>query len=418
MVNEREVVLDSLLEIVENGELSHKIEKAVLDKYDYLKANEKAFIKRLTEGTIENLLALDEIIDRYAKTPVRKQKPVIRNVLRLSVYQLLFMDKVPASAVCNEAVKLAGKRGFRTLGGFVNGVLRNISRDRKKILKNMPSAMPKWIVDHFTKEFGHEVAQKIIEDAQEEHPVTIRVRKELEKYDDLVPADIGFFCDGIGINENIIPSVYYLKKGKAVKDINGYEDGRFVVQDIASMSVCCMADIKKNDRVLDVCAAPGGKSIQAADMGADVISRDLSESKTDIIRENAIRCKTDNIKLEVFDATVLDENLINSMDVVIADVPCSGLGVLGRKSDIRFKTLPEDLDTLPVVQRQILDTAVSYVKKNGILMYSTCTLNRKENEEQVRYIIENYPFELEKEHLFIPGVEPADGFYVAKLRKK
>lgn len=418
MINEREVVLDSLLEIVENGELSHKIEKAVLDKYDYLKANEKAFIKRLTEGTIENLLALDEIIDRYAKTPVRKQKPVIRNVLRLSVYQLLFMDKVPASAVCNEAVKLAGKRGFRTLGGFVNGVLRNISRDRKKILKNMPSAMPKWIVDHFTKEFGYEVAQKIIKDAQEEHPVTIRVRKELEKYDDLVPADIGFFCDGIGINENIIPSVYYLKKGKAVKDINGYEDGRFVVQDIASMSVCCMADIKKNDRVLDVCAAPGGKSIQAADMGADVISRDLSESKTDIIRENAIRCKTDNIKIEVFDATVLDENLINSMDVVIADVPCSGLGVLGRKSDIRFKTLPEDLDTLPVVQRQIIDTAVSYVKKNGILMYSTCTLNRKENEEQVRYIIENYPFELEKEHLFIPGVEPADGFYVAKLRRK
>lgn len=417
MINEREVVLDSLLEILENGEYSHIVEKAVLDKHDYLKQNEKAFIKRVTEGTIENLLAIDEIINRYAKTKTNKQKKIIRNILRMSVYQILYMDKVPSAAVCNEAVKLAGKRGFRTLGGFVNGVLRNIVRDKAKLEKEKISTMPDWIVEHFEKEFGKEKAEIIIEAFDKPSPVTIRGRRKLKESALYTP---------VPLEDN----VYTLTPGASLREIEGYEDGAFVVQDIDSMSVCKMAEIKEGMLVIDVCASPGGKSIQAYDLGARVISCDISDYKVNNIRSNLERCQIEESSLEKvlgkegsFVALVQDATIYNSLfeekaDIVIADVPCSGLGVLGKKSDIRFKTSSEDLLSLPKIQRTIIDNVYHYVKKGGILMYSTCTLNSKENEEQVKYITENLPFELWDEKLFVPGIDKGDGFYVAKLVRK
>lgn len=411
-VNEREIVLDSLIEILEKNRFSHVIEKAVLDKYDYLDNKQKAFIKRMCEGTIENLIVIDGVIDSFSKVKVAKQKPVIRNILRLSVYQILYMDKVPDSAVCNEAVKLSGKRGFRSLSGFVNGVLRNISRNKDRI-DIAGDAMPEWIKEHLINSYGQEKAALIIDDINKEHPVTIRIR-------DNKP---------VGENEGLnkvseMDNVYTLSKGTSPADIEGYDNGRFTVQDIASIEAVMHAGISKGDTVLDVCAAPGGKSVLAYDLGAKVISRDISDYKVSLIDENINRCgiSTDPsderyIISQVHDATVFDESLAEKIDVLIADLPCSGLGVMGRKSDIKHKTNVEDLDTLPILQRQIIDTVVKYVKKGGVLMYSTCTMNPKENEEQAEYITSAYLFKIEYEKQFLPGIDGTDGFYIAKLRR-
>lgn len=411
-VNEREIVLDSLIEILDKNQFSHVVEKAVLDKYDYLDSKQKAFIKRMCEGTIEKLILIDNVIDSYSKVKVNKQKPVIRGILRLSVYQILFMDKVPDSAVCNEAVKLAGKRGFKSLSGFVNGVLRNISRDKDKIDTDSDN-MPEWIKNHLIDSYGEERARTIIEDINKEHPVTIRIRDNSSVTKD----------DGLTAAEGY-DDVYLLTKGISPADIRGYDEGRFTVQDVASIEAVKKAEIKKGDLVLDVCAAPGGKSILAYDLGAKVISRDISDYKVSLIDENIRRCKVNTstrndsyIVTQVHDATIKDESLTDKVDVLIADLPCSGLGVMGRKSDIKYKTRKEDLETLPVLQKQIIDAIAGYVKKGGVLMYSTCTMNPAENEEQVKYIIDKYPFKVEYEKQFLPGIDKTDGFYIARLRR-
>lgn len=411
-VNEREIVLDSLIEILDKNQFSHVVEKAVLDKYDYLDSKQKAFIKRMCEGTIEKLILIDDVINSYSKVKVNKQKPVIRGILRLSVYQILFMDKVPDSAVCNEAVKLAGKRGFKSLSGFVNGVLRNISRDKDKIDTESDN-MPEWIKNHLIDSYGEERARTIIEDINKEHPVTIRIRDNSSVTKD----------DGLTAAEGY-DDVYLLTKGISPADIRGYDEGRFTVQDVASIEAVKKAEIKKGDLVLDVCAAPGGKSILAYDLGAKVISRDISDYKVSLIDENIRRCKVNTstrndsyIVTQVHDATIKDESLTDKVDVLIADLPCSGLGVMGRKSDIKYKTRKEDLETLPVLQKQIIDVITGYVKKGGVLMYSTCTMNPAENEEQVKYIIDKYPFKVEYEKQFLPGIDKTDGFYIARLRR-
>lgn len=215
-----------------------------------------------------------------------------------------------------------------------------------------------------------------------------------------------------------------MTKGISPADIRGYDEGRFTVQDVASIEAVKKAEIKKGDLVLDVCAAPGGKSILAYDLGAKVISRDISDYKVSLIDENIRRCKVNTstrndsyIVTQVHDATIKDESLTDKVDVLIADLPCSGLGVMGRKSDIKYKTRKEDLETLPVLQKQIIDAIAGYVKKGGVLMYSTCTMNPAENEEQVKYIIDKYPFKVEYEKQFLPGIDKTDGFYIARLRR-
>ncbi len=408
-VSERDLILNSLIQIVENGAFCHEMVREVLDKYDYLENNQKAFIKRVIEGTIENQMAIDEIIDRFSKLKCSKLKPMIRMILRMSIYQILWMDKVPDSAACNEAVKLAGKHGFRTLGGYVNGVLRNVSRNKATLNTDECEVCPEWLRTHFVTCYGEDTANAIMNDMQAEHPVTIRVRNKS-------------FDAGCLVKAEEIPNAYYVPKGMSVSQIPGYENGDFTVQDINSQRVCLMADIKSGDKVLDVCASPGGKAIHAADLGADVTARDISEEKVRRIEENIERCQNSGnnirIRAQVMDATKKDENSIEAFDVVLADVPCSGLGVIGRKKDIRFKTAKEDLDALSSIQKEILGTIYDYVKPGGKLVYSTCTINPTENEEQVEWILNNYPYELIEMKQYFPGKDIGDGFFMALLKRK
>lgn len=427
--NTREIVLDMLLTIERGEEYSHKLIKAVLDKYDYLDVRDKAFMKRLTEGTIEKKLQLDYVIDQFSNTPVRKMKPLIRCLVRMSAYQILYMDSVPDSAVCNEAVKLAVKRKFQNLKGFVNGVLRSLSRGKEQIkwpdkeanpvewLK-ITYSMPQWLVELWIKEYGMECTERMLLGLEKVHPVSIRFQTRLDK-----TARLGYIAQMEAFGIKVTPSPYLeyaflLEKVEGIASLPGYEEGAFTVQDVSSMLAVEAAGIKSTDFVLDICAAPGGKSLLAAEKAKKVLARDVSFDKLALIEENAERMQAKNLTVMQWDATVTDEDLLRKADVVLMDVPCSGLGVMGKKRDIKYHVTPESLEEITKLQRAIVSASWQYVKPGGTLLYSTCTVRREENEEMLRWICESFPFTMEESRQLFPGVDDCDGFFYARLKRK
>lgn len=453
MDNTRELVLDVLMEVLEKGAYSHLIIRDVLDKYNYCESRDKAFVKRVAEGTLERLVQIDYILDQFSKVPVSRMKPLIRNLMRMSVYQLLFMDGIPDSATCNEAVKLAGKRGFRGLSGFVNGVLRNIARKKQQIpypdkekegekYLSVRYSMPQWLVDMWLAAYGREKTRCILEGLLEEHPVTVRLRETLAdgKRDEWIAA---LRQAGVEVMEHpYLSHAYQLKNTNGIGSLPGYEEGWFAVQDVSSMLVTEAAGIKKTgvfDGILavDVCASPGGKSMHMAEKLSDagkVIARDVSEYKVSLIRDNIERMGYHNIEAQVHDACEKDESLIGRADVVLADLPCSGLGIMGKKRDIKYRITKEGITGLEELQRQILDTVWQYVKPGGVLVYSTCTINPGENERMMEWFLGSHPFETEDLSPFLPealkregkagmvqlfpGIHETDGFFLARLRRK
>lgn len=446
-MNTRDLVLSMLKEIYAGNEFSHILLRQVLEKYDYLEGNEKAFIKRLTEGTLERTIELDYVINQFSNTTVNKMKPLIRALMRMSVYQILYMDSIPDSAVCNEAVKLAALHKFTSLKGFVNGVLRNIVRNKENIsypekerdlmkYLSITYSLPEWMVEHFLKEYGKEKAEKICKGLLQERPVTVRIKESLTAKEKQQLLE-RWKQQGIEINEHpYLPYAYVLEKTEGIKNMAGFEEGMFAVQDVSSMCVAHVAGIKPGMQVLDVCAAPGGKATHAAEKlngTGQVIARDLTGYKVEFIQGNADRLQLDNLWAEEWDACVFDESKEQWADVVFCDAPCSGLGVMGKKRDIKYRLTPDSLKEVTVLQRDILNTVWKYVKKDGVLVYSTCTINKEENENQVQWIVENLPFEVVsmKEELpeevkadegnyglqLLPGIHETDGFFLCKLRR-
>ena len=427
----REIIVEILLDLEKGQDFSHKLIKAVLDKYDYLDPRDKAFIKRVTEGTIERQLELDYYLNRFSSVPVRKMKPLIRCLLRMSTYQILYMDAVPDSAVCNEACKLAAKRGFRTLKGFVNAVLRNISRSKDKMPLPDPTdpvkyfsvkySMPEWIVNLWLPVYGTEGTETLLMGLLKIHPVSLRFCLELSETD---REDLKKKIEATGVHLSAhkeLPYVYLAENLENVSELPGFAEGKFTVQDASSALAVKAAKIKPGDFVMDLCAAPGGKTILAAEYTKEtghVLSRDVSEYKTALILENLERMHRTNVKVEVHDATVYDAEREASADVVLMDVPCSGLGVMGKKRDIKYHVTPEGLKSIHELQRQIVEAGWRYVKPGGVLLYSTCTINREENQNMAAWITEKFPFVLEEERQLLPGTDETDGFYFARLRRR
>ena len=377
-VNLRAVVLDILMEINEKGEFSHLLINNALTKYQYLDKNKRAFISRLSLGTIENRIELDYIIDRFSKTPVRKMKPLIRNICEMSVYQIIYMDNIPDSAVCNEAVKLATKRGFTGLKGFVNGVLRNIARnkdnisypDRNKDIEQYLSvkySMPLWIVKMWHSQLGIDRTEEILAGFKQEKKTYIRcntAKATVEEIKKILSQESVSVAEVEGIQYAL-----EIKDYDYIAGLKSFRDGLYQIQDISSMTAGYMTGFKAGDTVIDVCAAPGGKSINAAiSVGADgkVYSRDVSDYKAGLIEENVLRLGLNNIEVQVKDALIIDESMREKADVVIADLPCSGLGVMGRKPDIRYNITEDKLVSLKELQQSILSVVQAYVKQGGI----------------------------------------------------
>ena len=445
--NTREIILDTLLTLEREEEFSNKLIKAVLDKYDYLDGKEKAFIKRVTEGTIERQIELDYYLDHFSSVPVRKMKPLIRCLMRMSVYQLLYMDAVPDSAVCNEACKLAMKRKFVNLKGFVNGVLRSIARSKDAMPLPEPKdrinylhvkySAPKWLVEYWTDCYGDEVTEKMLEGLLKIHPVSLRFRTDKSALDMQNVSGVTGASDeserreawweqcaqaildaGVTLRKSpLLPYIYYAENVENVASLPGYQEGFFTVQDVSSALAVESAGIKAGDFVMDVCAAPGGKSLLASEKNSRVLSRDVSENKVALIEENIARMGADNVEPQVHDATVYDPTYAGKADVVLMDVPCSGLGVMGKKRDIKYHVSAQSLTEIVELQKQIVSSCWQYVKPEGVLLYSTCTVNPKENEEMTRWITANFPFALEEQKQFFPGIDECDGFFYARLRR-
>lgn len=448
-INTREIVLDFLVQLEKEQEYSHKLMKDVLDKYAYLPMQERAFIKRLSEGSIERRIELDYVIDSFSKVKVKKMKPLIRSLMRMSVYQILFMDSVPDSAACNEAVKLAVKRKFFNLKGFVNGVLRQIVREKENLSYPNPKtnpveyisvtySMPQWIVEKWILDYGMEKTERILKSMLEIKPVTFRVKegtskKERQEWVQKVEQS------GVHLKQHPFSEMCYLAENiDQIPKIPGFEEGFFTIQDVSSVLAVEAAGIHAGDKVLDICAAPGGKSIYAAQKtgpSGQVIARDVSEQKVDKIKEAASRMQMEHLTMQVWDARQTDETLKDSMDVVIADVPCSGLGVMGKKRDIKYRINEQELEAVAKLQKEILAASVLYVKPGGTLLYSTCTIHKEENEKTVEWICKNYPFEceslveympsnlkaetLEKGYVqLLPDLGYCDGFFFSRLKRK
>lgn len=447
-MNVREVVLNLLLELSRENEYSNILIASVLTKYDYLDVKEKAFLKRLSEGTIERKIQIDYVLDQFSKVPVRKMKPLIRELLRMSVYQILFMDHIPDAAVCNEAVKLAKKRGFQSLQGYVNGVLRTIVRKKDQIgypdratqyIDNLSVcySMPVWLVEHFCDAYGQETCETILKSFLRRGEVGIRLQETLDEAgrENLIRT---WRQAGVQVDRHpYLPYAVKVQKIDGIHSLAGYDEGAFAVQDISSMLVIEAAGIRQGDIVIDVCAAPGGKALHAADKLAgtgQVIACDVSAYKTDKIKENMDRLHMANVTVREQDARVSDETMLGLADILIADVPCSGLGVIGRKQDIKYHVTRESMEEIVTLQKEIIANVVHYLKPEGVMMYSTCTMNPAENEKMVEWICREYEMEPESmaqmmpEELreaadkgyiqLLPGIHGTDGFFIARLRRK
>lgn len=442
----RELLMQMLLSVSQEEHYSHLVLRDTLEKYQFLPKKDRAFITRVFEGTIENRIKIDYWIDQVSSVKVNKMKPVIREIIRSAVYQIVYMDSVPDSAACNEAVKLAQKKGFFSLKGFVNGVLRNISRIKDDLPlppKNMPKAYlsvcystPEWLVDKWIRMYGEETTETMLRDFLEERPTTVRLRTfatNTEQTEKLLEAD------GVTVTKTpYVENARYIEGYDYVPGLTAFREGRIQVQDVSSMLVSICADPQKGDAVLDLCAAPGGKSLHMADLlqgTGSVEARDLTDYKVDLIRQNVERSGAINIEAVRHDATVFDRRLEEKYDIVLADVPCSGLGVIGKKTDIKYRMDPDKIRELVQLQRQILHNAAAYVKPGGTLMFSTCTVCEEENQKNVAWLTSHYPLhtesldkwlpeELRSEETangmlqLLPGVHKADGFFLARLKKE
>lgn len=450
-VNEREIVLAVLMEVTEKGVYSHLILRDVLGKYQYLEKKERSFITRVTEGTLEHMIEMDYILDQFSKVRVSKMKPVIRNILRSSVYQLRYMDSVPDHAVCSEAVKLAVRKGFSGLKGYVNGVLRSIARNLDQVkypqdrLERMSVqySMPRWILELWRKSYTEDLIETMLDYFQQEKKVTVRCC-----LDRILPEKLKQRLEKQNIRVTEHPWLKYaftIEGYDYLENIPEFREGLFTVQDISSMLVGEIADPPARASVIDVCAAPGGKALHvseklriAAGTNGDagcVEARDLTEYKTELIRENVARLRAGNVRAVCMDASVTDPASEESADLVIADLPCSGLGVLGRKPDLKYRITSKDLEDLAGLQRKILSCVQSYVKEGGELLYSTCTVNPSENIENVHWFLQQYPEfclgdirerlcreladSVEEEGCIqlLPGIHKCDGFFIARLIK-
>ena len=435
----RELVLDILLEILEKGQHSHVVLRQALEKYQYLPKSDRAFITRTVEGTIERLLTIDGVLDLCSSIKVKKMKPVIRTILRMSVYQMLWMDRIPDRAVCSEAVNLAQKRRFGGLKGFVNGVLRSVARRREEF--DFPDwekkySMPDWLIESWKSQYGAETTEQILKAFLEEMPTTVRCNLDRASLDEIRQS---LQAQGVNVAESpLLAHALQISGYDYLESLEAFENGWIQVQDASSALVGQAAGVREGEEVLDVCGAPGGKSLDLADRlkgSGQVVVRDLTESKIALVEDNIYRSGFTNIRAEVWDAREYDPDWEKRADLVLADLPCSGLGIIGKKPDIKYQASPEKIHDLAVLQREILKTVSAYVKPGGRLVYSTCTISREENEDQRKWFLENFPFEpadltenlgevLKEESLkegyvqLLPGRYPCDGFFISVYRRK
>jgi len=434
-INARKLAQRILDEIDQTGDFSHLVVNSTFQRYD-IESADRRFVSHVVFGVLENKMLLDYYIRKLSEQRFSRIDPSIVNILRMGLYQIAYMTKVPESAAVDESVKLA-KNISEKDSKFVNGILRSFIRAGKKI--DLPDrnkhlithlsikySFPEWLVEMWIKEYGVKFTEGLLEASNQTPKLSIRVNTLVTDVSSLLKK---FELEGIKCESSeLVPEGIVIEDMNhiSLQELPGYKEGAFIVQDISSMCVGHYSGVLEHQTVLDVCAAPGGKATHVAQLMNNtgrVIARDNQENKLGIIAENSERLKLSNIQTELFDALEVDENLIGAVDVVLVDAPCSGLGIIRRKPDIKYNKSPEGLNDLVSMQRQILKNASLYVKDGGTLIYSTCTLNPAENQEIVNWLInEDSHFKMDAidDQSFItlfPNTHHTDGFFIARLKK-
>lgn len=422
----RECALKALYDIDVNGAYVNAALNSAL-KGEELSSADKAFVTELIYGIVSNKTALDFIISKFSKIKMKKLSPWVLNILRLGIFQMYYMDKIPHSAACNESVKLANRYSHRSGSGFVNGVLRSFSREAElfefpvsgdKVADlSLIYSYPQWITQKIADVYGYDVCEELYKENQKAHHVAVRVntlKTDTEKLINIL-ANEGISAEKVSGLENAL----IIKSGINIEKSDAYKKGLYSLQNISSQLAVDILEPKPCDTVIDMCAAPGGKTCAAAEKMKNcgkIYAFDIFDHKIDLIRATAARLGIDIIEGKVADSQALQKELIGKADKVIADVPCSGLGVMHKKPDIKWHRKEEDISTLAEIQRNILETASKYVKDGGALMYCTCTILPEENSQNTEWFLREHPeFKKVYEKQILTTELGESGFYICKM---
>lgn len=433
MVNLRKLVYNSLINCIENERYANLETDSVIEKNE-LSGKDRAFYTAFFYGVTEKQITLDYQIKKLSSTPIEKLQTKVLVLLRMGIYQILYMNSVPAHAAVNETVKLATDTVNKGAVGFINGVLRSAAKqlsgndkiniftpDKEKDVCGYLSitySFPRYLCKLWVKSYGQDTAEKIMSSLNQRSTVTVRVNLLINSTDEYlkkleqsgVKAERSKLCDD-GIN---------ILSATPITDLPGYDSGAFFIQDDSSRLCVETLDPQKGENILDACACPGGKSFASAikmNNEGSITSCDLHENKLSLIESGAKRLGISIIEAMQCDSSVFKAEWEEKFDRVLCDVPCSGFGTIAKKPDLRLKN-SDSVKELPEIQLSIVDNCSKYVKKGGILVYSTCTLNPSENEENVKLFLDNHTdFMLVSQTTKFPFQGDCDGFYFAKLKK-
>lgn len=392
------------------------------------KPSSQGFVRELVYGVLENKLTIDYYLDTLVKNGVSSLKAPELTILRMGIYQLGYMNSVPEYAAVNESVVLA-KKYCRGKDGFINGVLREYlnkkiqlmlpdrAEDEVRYLSVKYSYAP-WIIELWLEHYSVEFVESLLAAGNERPPMTVRFNwlKVMKK--DLIESlnQKGFETEEGRLCRNAINV-----KGNGLLDTEMYKLGMFTPQDESSMLVAEKLDPKHGETIMDVCAAPGGKTTAIAERMNNtgrIIASDIYRRKLDLIDKEARRLGITNIETRSWDATRVDSSMVQKADRVLVDAPCSGLGVVRRKPEIKYKENTDDMELLPKKQLAILSASSAYVKPGGTLLYSTCTVNPKENEQVVdTFLRRNLSFKQVERTLLLPDSDKTDGFFICLMKK-
>lgn len=438
-MNCRKVAINILERIINEGAYSNIILSNELNNSD-LSDKDKALVTEIVYGTLRRLKTIDTIIASFVKDISIMDKKIL-NILRVAVYQMNYLDKVPSYAACNEAVEEAKEISDKD-SKLVNGILRNFVKKEGKfdiVFRNkideiaFDLSFEPWMVRMFIKQYGEHEALEILEGLNNTPKMTVRVNSIKGDYEDVYEE---LEEAGYNIEEGCIcPEAISIKGGKGIENNQAFVDGKITVQDESAMLISPLLDLAEGMKVLDLCCAPGGKTTHIGELlnnTGEVLGFDLHENKLELVKENYERLGITNIKLAQMDATKLDAKLVSYADRVLLDVPCSGIGIIRKKPEIKWTKKRKDLKEIVEVQREILENAWEYLKTGGVMVYSTCTLNKEENEENIKWFLSKHK-DATIEKVFIgkganlcynqmgtltilPN-EYMDGFFVAKIKK-
>ena len=440
----REVALKALYKIDKEEAYSNiALDEIIKENKNKNKLDNRdiGFISEIVYGVTSWKLTIDEIIKKYSKIRLKKISPWILNILRMTIYQIIFLDKVPKSAAVNEGVNLAKRYGHRGSSNFANAILRQVDKkDYETFFEiedpieriSKTTSMPIWIVEKLTKENTIEKVEEICKASNIKPKVTIRVNKlkttiqYLEQK--LKEREITF-------KEGILEDFLILDKAKNIENLDLFQDGYFTIQDEGAGLIAKILDPKSKEFVLDACSSPGGKTTYMAELMQNegkIIACDLHEHRVKLVEENAKRLGITIIETRCADASIYNEKYKEKFDKILLDVPCLGIGVLKRKPDIKWKRKPEDITEITRIQQNILETCSKYLKPKGEIIYSTCSIFSEENEKIIeRFVKENKEFDYVTIHnpftkkssknlkmIQLYQEEENDGFFICKLQKK